>query len=55
MKEKNAIFYMLASKRENKGTVDVRHIRATGVVVRSTKVMVTERRDVPVVQAAKRK
>jgi hypothetical protein len=47
---------MLASKKAVETPSGARsHVRATGVVVRSTKVMITERRDVPVVHAAKRK
>lgn len=56
MVRKNAVSYMLASKNGVETSSGARcNVRATGVVVRSTKVMITERRDVPVVHAAKRK
>lgn len=56
MVRKNAVSFMLASKKAaTSGSGARSHVRATGVVVRSTKVMITERRDVPVVHAAKKK
>lgn len=56
MVKKSAVSFMLASKKAASSGSSVRsHIRATGVVVRSTKVMITERRDVPVVHAVKKK
>ena len=56
MVRKNAVSYMLASKKAVAPRSGARsHVRASGVVVRSTKVMITERRDVPVVHAAKKK
>lgn len=56
MVRKNAISMMLASKKATTSKASSRkHLRATGVVVRSTKVMITERRDVPLVHAAKKK
>ncbi len=56
MVRKTAVSFMLASKKSANPRAEVRnHLRATGVVVRSTKVMITERRDVPVVYAAKKK
>lgn len=56
MVRKSAVSFMLASKKAASSGFGTRsHVRATGVVVRSTKVMITERRDVPVVHAAKKK
>ncbi len=56
MVRKTAVSFMLASKKAASPQADARnHVRATGMVVRSTKVMITERRDVPVVHAAKKK
>ena len=56
MVRKSAVSFMLASKKTASPSLGARnHVRATGVVVRSTKVMITERRDVPVVHAAKKK
>lgn len=55
MVRKNAISCMLASKKASGTNSRTRKsLRATGVVVRSTKVMITERRDVPVVHALKK-
>ena len=56
MERKSAVSFLLASKKAVDSRSGARsHIRATGVVVRSTKVMITERRDVPVVHAAKKR
>lgn len=55
MVRKTAVSYMLAYKKTASPKTRARnHVRATGMVVRSTKVMITERRDVPVVHAAKK-
>lgn len=55
MVRKSAVSYMLASKKATEAQPGAcSHVRATGVVVRSIKVMITERRDVPVVHAAKK-
>jgi len=56
MVRKTAVSFMLASKKAVSPQTEARsHVRATGVIVRSTKVMITERRDVPVVHAARKK
>ena len=56
MVRKSAVSLMLASKKAADSRSEAySHVRATGVVVRSTKVMITERRDVPVVHAAKKR
>lgn len=53
---KSAVSFMLATKKGEAAQIGpYYHVRATGHVVRSTKVMITERRDVPVVYAAKKK
>lgn len=52
---KNAVSFLLASKKDiDTHSATRKHVRATGVVVRSTKVLITERRDVPIVNAAKK-
>lgn len=56
MERKNAVSFLLASKKDVGTHSGARsHVPATGVVVRSTKVMITERHDVPVVHAVKKK
>lgn len=56
MNKKNAISYMLATKRAvDSKRAGLPQVRATGPIVRSTRVLITERRDVPAVYAVKRK
>lgn len=54
--KKNAIAAMLASRKLHTVSADDgahKLVRATGIVVRSTKVLVTDRRDVPDVHPVK--
>ncbi len=56
MVSKSAVSLLHASKKAVASEAEVKkNIRATGFVVRSTKVMITERRDVPQVYAARKK
>lgn len=52
--EKKAITLMMASKKASMKKVTARKfVRPNGLIVRSTKVLITDRRDVPVVRATK--
>ena len=56
MERKSAISYILAAKKPaSSGTESRKNVRAIGFIVRSNKVLITERRDVPVVHAVKKK